>query len=309
LAGSQGALLLVDANNGVQAQTLNHYLTAFAADKVILPILNKIDLLSRTGDSESLLAAAETDMRSQLDLELDTEISKISAKTGFGVSDLLERIITEIPPPDNYDPEKPCRLHVFDSWYDDFRGTIMLVYCDNGTFKKGDWIVSYRQENRSFEILDVGILYGPVVSFPLPQIRTRQVAYLYLNVKDDAVNFLGDTFFKRDQVATVTKTVALTRQWKESVEPLPLLPASRPSVYAGFYPAEASELDMLQKALKRICLTDASVSIEQESSDSLGIGWRLGFLGSLHMDVFRQRLQQQICSGGKYNNNINISIL
>ncbi len=266
LYACQGAVLLTDAVQGVQAQTMANFYLAFEQNLTIIPAINKIDMM----------AADVPRVSRELDTLFDfkeNDIVLISAKTGFGVPALLEAIIERMPAPDA-DTTGPLKALLFDSWYDEYRGVICLITLKSGTLCKGDSI-TLAQTNARYEVLDIGIMYPDVT--PTDSLYAGQVGYLIAGMKTVKEARIGDTIFA-------------TRQ---PVTPFPGFKPAKPMVFAGIFPVENSDFELLQDAIGKLTLNDASVTIEKKSSPALGLGFRCGFLGLLHMDVFRQRLEQE----------------
>ncbi|MFC1894971.1 translation elongation factor 4 [Candidatus Dependentiae bacterium] len=266
LYACQGAVLLVDAAQGVQAQTMANFYLAFEQDLVIIPVLNKIDMVNADIDRIS------KEVKSAFDIPKD-ELLFISAKTGKGVAGLLPEIIKRIPSPTG-EEEKHLKALLFDSWYDEYRGVICLIEVIDGHIKKGDRITSaYSEQN--YEVLDIGLMY------PDPQstgsLYTGQVGYLISGMKTVKEASVGDTFYHA----------------KYPVKQLPGFKPAKPMVFAGIYPIESSDYEELRDSIEKLTLNDPSISVEKESSTALGLGFRCGFLGLLHMDVFKQRLEQE----------------
>lgn len=266
LYACQGAVLLVDAAQGVQAQTMANFFLAFDADLTIIPAINKIDMAN--ADPERVA----NEMNKAFDTRRD-EILLISAKQGIGIDALFEAIITRIKPPSGSENELFKGL-LFDSWYDEYRGVICLIEVVNGSIKKGDQITA-ASTGESYEVLDIGLMYPePLATGAL---YTGQVGYLIAGMKTVKEARVGDTFYHA----------------KKPVQALPGFKPAKPMVFAGIYPLEASDFDMVRDAIEKLTLNDPSVHVEKESSVALGIGFRCGFLGLLHMDVFKQRLEQE----------------
>jgi elongation factor 4 len=266
LYACQGALLLVDAAQGVQAQTMANFYLAFEQELTIIPVINKIDMAN--ADPERVIHEMETVFDTQ-----EEEVLKISAKTGLGVDQILPSIIDRIPPPKG-SPEKPFRALLFDSWFDEYRGVICLIEIIDGKIKKGDKIVATSTE-QSYEILDIGLMYPEPTSTDV--LHTGQVGYVIAGMKTVKEARVGDTFF----------------QAKKPVVSLPGFKPAKPMVFAGIYPVESSKYEDLKDAIEKLTLNDPSVHVEKESSTALGFGFRCGFLGLLHLDVFKQRLEQE----------------
>jgi len=266
LAACQGVILMVDAAQGVQAQTVSNFFLAFNdKDLHIIPVLNKIDLKSADPDGVS------KQMEKLFDIKPE-EILKVSAKTGYGVDSILETAIQQLPCPQG-DPNAPLRALLFDSWYDHYRGVICLVAVLDGSLTKGDEIMSAYSKQR-YEVLDVGIMYPGEVS--TGALYAGQVGFVSCGIRNSKDAQIGDTFFHPHS----------------PVEALSGFKPMKPTVFAGIYPVDQTEHIYLRSAIEKLTLNDASVTIHADSCLALGQGWRLGFLGLLHMDVFKQRLEQ-----------------
>lgn len=266
LAACQGVILLVDSAQGVQAQTVSNFFLAFDKDLHIIPVLNKIDLKSADSDGVS------KQMEKLFDVRQD-QILRISAKTGTGIDNVLETIIEDLPCPQG-DATAPLKALLFDSWYDQYRGVICLVAILDGSLKKGDEIMSaYTQQ--TYEVMDVGIMYPGEVS--TGALFAGQVGFVACGIRNSKDAQIGDTFFHPHA----------------PVDHLAGFKPMRPMVFAGVYPVDQSEHISLRSAIEKLTLNDASVSVHPDSCLALGQGWRLGFLGLLHMDVFKQRLEQE----------------
>ncbi|XP_015771734.1 PREDICTED: translation factor GUF1 homolog, mitochondrial-like, partial [Acropora digitifera] len=266
LAACQGVILMVDAAQGVQAQTVSNFFLAFDKDLHIIPVLNKIDLKSADPDGVS------KQMEKLFDIKPE-EILKISAKTGSGVDSILETAIQQLPCPQG-DPNAPLRALLFDSWYDHYRGVICLVAVLDGSLTKGDEIISAYSKQR-YEVQDVGIMYPGEVS--TGALYAGQVGFVSCGIRNSKDAQIGDTFFHPHS----------------PVEALSGFKPMKPTVFAGIYPVDQAEHIYLRSAIEKLTLNDASVTIHADSCLALGQGWRLGFLGLLHMDVFKQRLEQE----------------
>ncbi|XP_046653541.1 translation factor Guf1, mitochondrial-like [Daphnia pulicaria] len=268
LAACQGVILLVDANQGVQAQTVANFFLAFSQNLAIVPVMNKIDL--KNADPESVA----TQMKNVFEFE-PKNILRISAKTGLNVDAVLQSIVERIPPPKHCNINKPFRALLFDSWYDRYRGVIAVIAVIDGIIRNGD-AISAKHTGKSYEIKDLGILQPNEVS--LSCLQAGQVGYVVCNMRSSNEAKVGDTLFKKGLINV--EEVASFRQ-------------SKPMVFAGVYPMDQSETAALRSALDKLTLNDSSVTVAKESSAALGQGWRLGFLGLLHMEVFNQRLEQE----------------
>ena len=267
IAACQGALLLVDATKGVQAQTVANFFLAFEQELSIVPTVNKVDL----GHADVPGALAQ--MRDAFDLEVDDAL-KISAKTGQGCDALLPAILERVPPPAAC-ASKPLRLLLFDSWYDDFLGVLCLVEVLDGKLKVGDDVMS-AASGKSFGVQQM-FLMRPLGPHPLNELGPGQVGCVGLGMKAIEEACVGDTL-------------------SSPKDPQPALPGfqrPRPMVFAGLFPMEETGFEDLQHAMTRFQLKDGSVSVEPEHSASLGRGLRCGFLGMLHMEVVQQRLAQE----------------
>ncbi|KAK4689864.1 hypothetical protein P7C73_g250, partial [Tremellales sp. Uapishka_1] len=260
LGACEGGLLLVDCTQGIQAQTLSVFHHAEDASLTLLPVINKVDLEHASPEATSDQIASSLGLAK-------ADHMRISAKSGLGVQDVLNSIIEKLPPPKRWEDEDgKLRGLVFDTHYDRFRGVVSLVRIFSGTVKKGDRI-SFLQADRKYEVLEVGI-YNPE-EITVDTLRDGQVGYLVCNMKNSEEAFIGDTICWADK----------------QVEPLPGFQPMKAMVYAGVFPLESSDFPKLEESIGRLTLTDRSVSVQRESSAALGQGCRLGFLGTLHMDV------------------------
>jgi GTP-binding protein LepA len=267
LAACEGALLVVDAVQGVQAQSLANVHLALDRGLEILPILNKIDLPS--ADVEG------TKQQIEDVIGLDTSQSILcSAKTGVGIKEILEQILLTFPPPK--DPEDDIiRALVFDSHYDPYRGVMVYVRVISGEISKKT-LIKMMATGKTFEVLDVGV-FSPGEK-PVDVLRPGEVGYLLANIKATADVKIGDT---------------ITAAKKSALEPLPGFRMISPVVYAGIYPVDSSDFEMLRDALVKLQLNDSALHVEQESSMALGFGFRCGFLGLLHLEIVFERLQRE----------------
>ncbi len=266
LHACQGALLLVDAAQGVQAQTMANFYLAFEQDLTIIPVINKIDL--PTANPSAIVE--------QLDALFDfkpEEIIEASAKVGIGMQDILHAIIEHIPSPTGT-LDQPLKALLFDSWFDEYRGIICLIALKNGALKKGDTI-TLAQVNTSYEVLELGLMYPNPT--PTAALYAGQVGYIITGMKAIREARIGDTIYHT----------------KKPVKPFPGFKSAKPMVFAGIYPIDSEDFENLREAIEKLTLNDASVSVEKKTSAALGIGFRCGFLGLLHMDVFKQRLEQE----------------
>ena len=267
LASCEGALLVVDAAQGLEAQTLANLYLALDHNLKIIPVINKIDLPNADIDKVK-------DEIINLGFEED-EIVLTSAKTGVGIKELLEKIITKIPSPKG-DDKKPLRALIFDSIYDTYRGVLIAVRIFDGEVKKGDTI--YLMDTKaSYEILS--IFENTPKEVEKKSLKRGEVGYLYASIKSISDVHVGDT-------VTLLQT-------KEEVEVLPGYKKIQSVVYCGFYPIETKDFEPLRDALSKLKLNDASLTFEPETSIALGFGFRCGFLGLLHMDVTKERLERE----------------
>lgn len=267
LAACEGAVLVVDASQGIQAQTLANVYLALAADLTIIPVLNKIDLPAAdvprvSAEIINLLGCSEED------------ILKISAKTGEGVPDVLESVIGRIVPPRG-DEAAPTRTLIFDSYYDDYRGVILYVRAVDGSIKKGDTIEMLATGAHGLA-LEVGML-SPGMA-PQSEIATGQVGYIVTNLKTTRDARVGDT---------------VTVKRAHADQQLPGYQDVKPFVYAGFFPVSNEDYNELKDAVEKLSLSDSALQFEPENSPVLGFGVRIGFLGLLHMDIIRERLERE----------------
>ncbi|XP_056190042.1 translation factor GUF1, mitochondrial isoform X2 [Falco biarmicus] len=266
LSACQGVILVVDANEGIQAQTVANFYLAFEAQLAIIPVINKIDL--KNADPERV----EKQIEKLFDIPID-ECVRISAKQGTNVEKVLQKVIEKIPPPQCHTAD-PLKALVFDSTFDHYRGVIANIALFGGEIQKGYKIVSAHTKKR-YEVNEVGILTPN--EQPTHKLYAGQVGYLIAGMKEVTEAQIGDTLFL----------------YKQPVEPLPGFKTAKPMVFAGMYPVDQTEYNNLRSALERLTLNDSSVTVHRDSSLALGAGWRLGFLGLLHMEVFNQRLEQE----------------
>ncbi|KZF19018.1 beta and beta-prime subunits of DNA dependent RNA-polymerase [Xylona heveae TC161] len=269
-ASCGGALLLVDASQGVQAQTVANFYLAFAQGLSLVPVINKVDLPS--ADTERAL----DQMHSTFELDPEKAVL-VSAKTGLNVAALLPNVVEQIPAPVG-DHSKPLRLLLVDSWYSNYKGVILLVRIFDGQIKAGDQIASFATGFK-YTVGEVGIMYPDQT--PQKMLRAGQVGYIYFNPG-----------MKRSQEAKVGDTYTTVGSEKE-VEPLPGFEEPKSMVFVAAFPVDQSDYKHLEESIHQIVLNDRSVTIQKEFSEALGAGWRLGFLGTLHCSVFEDRLRQE----------------
>ena len=263
----EGALLLVDAFQGVEAQTVANAFLAVEHDLKIVPAINKIDLQNARVD--------EVSEEIEQSLGIDTgDLLLVSGKSGIGIDELLDAIIDQVPAPEG-DINAPLQAMVFDSHYDEYRGAITYVRLINGTVKRGEKI-KFLRADKSYEVVELG-QFVPQQE-PCEQLQAGQVGYLICNIKSLQTVHIGDT---------------VTSMSSEEVEPLPGYQEPKRMVYCGLYPSDGQDFSELRDALSKLAINDPSFEFEPESSDALGFGFRCGFLGLLHMEIVQQRLEQE----------------
>ena len=268
LAACEGAILVVDASQGIEAQTLANVYLALEHDLEIIPVINKIDLPS--AQPEVVKQEIEDE------IGLDTEgCPLISAKQGIGIEDVLEAVIEKIPAPQD-DVDAPLQALIFDSYYDNYRGAISSVRLKSGRVKVGDRI-RMMAGKCEFDVTEVGA-YRPLGYAPTDELRAGEVGYIAASIKDIADIHVGDT---------------ITLASNPADAPLPGYKPVLPMVYCGIYPADGADYESLRDALERLRLNDAALSYEPETSVALGYGFRCGFLGLLHMEIIQQRLERE----------------
>ena len=267
LAACEGAILVVDASQGIQAQTLSNLFLALDAGLEIIPVLNKIDL-----------PGAEPERRAQeiadlLGVDAST-ILRVSAKEGLGVPELLEQVVIQVPPPRG-DENGPLRALIFDSYYDRYRGAIPSVRVVDGVLRPGTRI-TFGASDAVYEVAEVG--YNQMRQVRAAELGPGEVGYVVANVRSVRETRAGDTIFDADRHAE---------------EPLPGYQAVRSFVFAGVYPTDTTQYEILRDALEKLQLNDASLQYEPETSTALGFGFRCGFLGLLHMEIVQERLERE----------------
>ena len=268
LAACDGAILVVDASQGVEAQTLANVYLALDNDLEILPVLNKIDLPA--ADTERV----KKEIEDIIGLDA-SEATEISAKSGVGVPDLLEAIIKRLPPPeDNLD--KPLRALLFDSWYDNYRGIIILVRVFDGEIKKGSKIFM-KGVGEAYDVLEVGAFTPKALQ--LDSLQAGDVGFVIANIKEVRHAQVGDTIVDYKK--------------REELDPLPGFKPIIPVVFSGLFPVISSDYDDLRDALEKLRLNDAAFHFEPETSAALGFGFRCGFLGLLHLEIIQERLERE----------------
>jgi len=267
LAACDGALLVVDATQGVQAQTLANSYLAIEGDLVILPVINKVDLQSAS------VEAAKEQIETIIGLDAKEALA-ISAKTGVGVAELLEEVVARIPPPVGT-KEAPLRALLFDSWFDSYRGVVILTRVFDGSIQKGEKIRLFAA-SKDYEVLELG-LFSPEPT-KVNRLGPGEVGYLVAGIKEISETRIGDT---------------ITLASDPTKEPLPGFQETLPMVFCGLYPADPAEHAGLKAALAKLRLNDASFLFEGENSQALGFGFRCGFLGLLHMEIIQERLERE----------------
>jgi len=267
LAACEGAVLVVDASQGIEAQTLSNLYLAMGNDLEVLPVINKIDLPN--ADPESV----RRDLTELIGCRPD-DVLLTSAKLGRGIDQLLEAIVRVIPPPKG-DPAAPLQAMVFDSVFDSYRGAMPVVRVIHGTLRRGDR-VKFFSHDKTFEVDELG--YLRLALMPLEELRAGEVGYFFASIRRVQDTKIGDT------VTTVAGAAA---------SPLPGFVNVKPMVFSGIYPAVAEDFGQLREALEKLRLNDSSLSFEPESSAALGFGFRVGFLGLLHMEIVTERLARE----------------
>lgn len=267
LAACEGALLVVDAGQGVEAQTLANCYTAIEMDLEVVPILNKIDLPA--ADPERV--AEEIEDIVGIDA---MEAVRCSAKTGVGIEDVLEEIVHKIPAPEG-DPKAPLQALIIDSWFDNYLGVVSLVRVKNGSIKKGDKI-KVMSTGQSYNVDRLGIFTPKQVD--TTELKTGEVGWVVCAIKDILGAPVGDT---------------LTHHHNSATEVLPGFKKVKPQVYAGLFPISSDDYEAFRDALGKLSLNDASLFYEPENSTALGFGFRCGFLGLLHMEIIQERLERE----------------
>ena len=267
LAACEGAVLVVDATQGVEAQTVSNLLLAMNNDLTIIPVLNKIDMPA------AQVEAVTQQIHDLLGGEAD-EILHISAKEGIGIEAVLEAVIEHVPPPSGKEQD-PLRALIFDSVYDQYRGVICFIRVVDGSIRKGQKI-RFHSTGRLYEVEEVGNLV--LNRMPTQELKTGEVGYLIAGIKVLAEANVGDTVVEAED---------------ENVTPLPGYQPLKPMVFSGIYPINPDDYEILRDALERLKLNDAAFSYDPEVSPALGFGFRCGFLGLLHMEIIQERLDRE----------------
>jgi len=278
LAACEGALLVVDASQGVEAQTVANTYLAVESGLELIPCLNKIDL---PGAEPERVAGEVSDLIG----EPPESILKISGKTGVGVAEVLEELVARVPPPSG-DPDGPARALIFDSEFDQYRGVIAYIRVVDGVFRKGEAIRAMATETEA-DIDDIGF-FSPQM-MPTDQLAAGEVGYLITGLKDVTLLRVGDTLTTRTRASGPGSRTG----GRGASEALPGYREVKPMVFCGLFPIESDDYADLRDALEKLVLNDAALSWEPETSDALGFGFRCGFLGLLHMDIVRERLERE----------------
>ena len=267
LAACEGALLVVDATQGIEAQTLTNVYLALDHDLEILPVINKIDLQSANPDG------CKAEIEDVIGLPADNA-PLISAKEGVGIEELLERIVTDLPCPKG-SRDEPFRALIFDSFYDNYKGAISMVRVGDGRIKAGD-VIKMASTGKTFDVTEVGV-FTPAAT-PVDELYAGMVGYIAASIKNVKDTAVGDTITLRDN-----PTKNIYHGYKKIT----------PMVFAGIYPVDGSKYNDLKDALEKLQLNDASLMFEPEVSTALGFGYRCGFLGLLHMEIIEERLERE----------------
>ena len=273
LSACEGALLVVDASQGVEAQTVANCYTALDLGVTVVPVLNKMDLPN--ADPEN----AKSEIEDVIGIDADDAIP-CSAKTGLGIDEILEAVIHRMPPPTG-DADGPPRAMIVDSWFDNYVGVVMLVRVVDGVLKKGDRI-RMMASNSVYPLEQLGVFTPKSES--RESLKAGEVGFLIAGIKELQAAKVGDT---------VTLEKKLPNNAGPAIEALPGFKEIQPQVFAGLYPTEASEYDQLRDALEKLKLNDSSLRYEPEVSQALGFGFRCGFLGLLHMEIVQERLERE----------------
>ncbi len=267
LAACEGALLVVDAAQGVQAQTVAHVYTAIDNGLEIIPVLNKVDL--PTSD----VSRVKTEIEEIIGLDAKNAVS-VSAKTGFGIDSLMPELINLIPHPVG-DLNAPLRALLFDSWFDNYQGVVLQVRVIDGVIKKGTKIL-FKNTGASYEVTDLGV-FTPF-STPLKELKAGEVGFIIANIKNIQDSKIGDTIVELGH---------------EEIKVLPGFKEVKPFVFSGLFPSDSVDYENLRDALQKLHLNDSALTYEPENSSALGFGFRCGCLGLLHMEIIQERLERE----------------
>lgn len=268
LAASEGALLIVDASQGIEAQTLANVYLAIENNLEIIPVINKIDLPSANVEE------VKKEIEEVIGISAENAVL-VSAKTGLGVPDVLEAIVKYIPSPKNADDKKPLKALIFDSFFDPYRGVVMLVRIFEGRLKVGDKF-KFMSNNEEYHVIELGIK-NPAET-KKEYLEAGEVGWVSAAIRDAKEVSVGDT---------------ITHVENPTDKALPGYKKMKPVVYTGFYPIDTRDYSELKESLEKISLSDSSITWEQETSKALGFGFRVGFLGMLHMEILQERLDRE----------------
>ena len=268
LAACEGAILVVDASQGIEAQTLANVYLALENNLEIIPVINKIDL------PNAMPEAVIEEIENVIGIPAQ-DAPRISAKTGLNVEDVLEKIVTDIPAPGG-DSNAPTKALIFDSYYDNYKGAVAFIRVKDGTIKVGDEI-EFMATKKTYVVSEVGY-FGAGTYVPVDSLSAGEVGYVAASIKNVSDIHVGDT---------------ITLKNNKAEEPLPGYKKIMPMVYCGIYPADGSEYEDLKAALEKLSLNDASLFWEPETSVALGFGFRCGFLGLLHMEIIEERIDRE----------------
>ncbi len=267
LSACEGALLVIDATQGIEAQTIANFFLALDAGLEIIPVINKIDLPSAN------VEWVKEQIAEVLGLDPDDAIPA-SAKEGIGIKEILEAIVKKVPPPSG-DPNKPLKALIFDSYYDNYKGVIPFIRVFDGVIKPG-MTIKLMSNDKEFEVVEVGTQNPHMVK--LEQLSAGEVGWIAANIKNIEDTQVGDT---------------ITDAENPTDEPCPGFRPAKPMVFAGLYPVDSDDYENLKEALEKLKLNDAALFFEPETSAALGFGFRCGFLGLLHMEVIKERLERE----------------
>jgi GTP-binding protein LepA len=267
LAACEGAILVVDATQGVEAQTLANVYQALDHDLEIIPVINKIDLPSAD------VAGVRRQIEEVIGLDA-SEAVPCSAKEGIGIEEILEQVVRKVPPPAG-DPEAPLKAIIFDSWYDSYRGVVMLVRVFDGILAPRQHI-RFWSNRKEFEVQELGV-FAPF-SRPVPRLMAGEVGVVVANVKEVHDAKVGDTITEAD---------------RPTLAPFPGFKVVKPMVFSGVFPVDAADYEQLRDALEKLRLNDSAFTYEPETSQALGFGYRCGYLGLLHMEIVQERLERE----------------
>ena len=267
LAACEGAVLVVDATQGIQAQTLANCYLALDNDLEIAPVINKVDLPSARPDE------VKQEIEDVIGIEAE-DAPMISAKTGLNVEQVLETIVEKVPAP-NGDEEAPLKALIFDSYYDSYKGVVCYVRIKDGVVKPGTKI-KLMATNKVYDVTEVGVFTPKLM--PISELRAGDVGYITASIKNVADARVGDTITEAD---------------RPTVEALPGYKKAVPMVYSGIYPVDGAKYDELKEALEKLQINDAALDFEPETSIALGFGFRCGFLGLLHMEIIQERIERE----------------